>query len=149
MALALASADDIQVHLPADKLIVSDDDAASLQKDVLRIIRGYLAGVFEPTVLASWVSPATTPELIRSIAGRLIASFYYARRYSEDDTDVPEYAQSKYNEAIAMLTRIAAGTLVLLDAAGTTTLDTTTNLSTLDFYPRDDTNRAFSMGDVY
>lgn len=113
----LASLDDINTHLPADKarMLASDDDL--LQVDVARYIKALLSGTFSKAVLASWADPATTPELIRAVAGRLIAAKYYATLYSEDDTDVPEYSQNLYDEATNTITAIRSGTITVLDAS--------------------------------
>lgn len=141
--------DDVNVHLPTDKISVSEADLPQWDREAGRIIRGYTASTFTPTVIASWADPATTPEVIRGIAGRLIASAYYAERFSEDDTDYPDYAQHVYNEAISMLRDINDGKLLVLSVDGTQTLSEQHSLSDLDFWPNDDTDRKFSMGDVF
>jgi Bacteriophage Mu, Gp36 len=106
---------DVQVHLPIDKLKIEElpDDLAKCKEDAERIIRGYLAGVFEPATLASWIDPDSTPVVIRAIAGRLTAALIYRTRYSEDSLDDPEYAQNKYNEAMDMLMKVINGQIVL------------------------------------
>lgn len=135
--MALASIDDINVHLPLDKMRVDTADYSPLQTDAERIIRGYLAGYFTPTTLGKWDEPDNTPGLIRSIAGRFVASFYYRKRYSEDSLDDPEYAQNKYNEAMELLKGILNGTITLEEV--TVDYPTTDRLSTSDFYPNDST----------
>ena len=113
----LASADDINTHLPTDKLDVTDDAATAavnlFEIDVDRLIKGTLSGVFAPTTLASWISPATTPQWIRGAAGRLIAGFYYAQRYSEDLASESSYAQGLYNEGMCMLEQVRNGDVIL------------------------------------
>jgi phage gp36-like protein len=106
---------DVQIHLPVDKLKVEEipDDLLKAKDDADRIVRGYLAGVVTSAILASWVTPATTPNIIRAIAGRFCAALIYRTRYSENSLDDPEFAQNKYNEAMAMLQAIIAGTLVI------------------------------------
>lgn len=141
--------DDVNIHLPADKLQITDADLPIWDREAGRIIRGYVASTFTPTVIASWADPLTTPEVIRGIAGRLIAAAYYAERFSEDDTDYPKYAQHVYDEAIAMLTGIQKGTTTVMSVDGTQVLSEQRSLSPDDFYPNDATNRLFSMGDVF
>jgi len=141
--MSLATNDDIQVHLPSDKILVTNiTDLASLQTDAERIIKGYLAGTFAPTTLAGWndptasiASPNYVPVLIRAVAGRFIAAFAYRRYYSEDSLDDPQYAQRKYDEAMSMLNQIISGELVLNDV--TEVVNTGSHMTSLDFYPND------------
>jgi len=134
----LASLDDINVHLPTDKIEVDSALYELLQLDAERIVRGYLSGQIASTTLATWTSPASTPELIRAIAGRLVASFWYRERYSEDSLDDPIYAQTKYNEAIQWLQNIIDGTMLLPDADGEMTIGGV--FTELDFLPNNKTD---------
>src|SRR6516165_8256280 len=109
--MALASLDDINVHLPEDKIEVDSARYDDIQLDAERVVRGYLSGYIDPVIMAGWTSPDTTPDLIRAIVGRLCAAFWYRNRYSEDSLVDPQYALIKYNEAIAMLQMIQAGTM--------------------------------------
>src|SRR5580765_7875989 len=104
---------DVQIHLPVDKLKVENvpDDLSDAKRDAERIVRGYLTGSVDPLVLASWTTPATTPETIRAIAGRLCAALLYRIRFSEATTDYAEYARVLYDEAIMMLNQIISGAL--------------------------------------
>jgi len=106
---------DVQIHLPVDKLKVEEipDDLIKAKEDADRIVRGYLAGVVASAVLGTWVIPATTPTIIRAIAGRFTAALIYRTRYSENSLNDPEFAQNKYNEAMAMLNKIISGELVI------------------------------------
>lgn len=131
----LASLDDINTHLPVDKLEADDSAVELLQVDARRIIKGYLSGVFPPATLAAWADPATTPETIRGIAGRLIAAAFYIERYAEDVADIPAFAQMKYNEAITLLTRVQQGQLTLEEV----TAVSTEVLTNADFWPNDTT----------
>lgn len=140
----LASLDDIQAHLPDRIAIADSDDTQLIQISVARIVRGYLARVIANGTLVSWVDPATTPELIREIAGRLIAAQLFFNKTAESSTNIEErsFAQLKYNEAIAMLDGIIAGELVLDGVV----IGDTSSISDLDFFPIDDTDRAFTLG---
>lgn len=131
--MAFASLDDINIHLPDDKLEVDDAKYAPLQLDAERIIRGYLAGYVPPLTLSGWSSPDATPGLIRAVAGRLVAAFYYRQRYSEDSLDDPTFAQIKYEEAILWLTNIINGSMTLEDVDLTQQL----GIGALDFYPNE------------
>lgn len=145
--MALADLGDINVHLPDDKLEVDTARYAPYQLDAERIVRGFLAGYITPVILAGWTTPETTPQLIRAIAGRLVAAFYYRERYSEDSLDDPQFAQVKYNEAISWLMAVKEGTLTLEELEEGDIVGGN-NLTTDMFAPNDDTLPApfFTMG---
>src|SRR5262245_14450637 len=114
--MALASLDDVKTHLPPDKFEATDGnpEIALFQVDVERLIKGYLSSVFSATTLAAWADPSTTPSYIRSIAGRLVAAFYYAKKVSEDLPDWDRtYPQRLYDEAMLMLNMIREGDVIL------------------------------------
>ncbi len=137
---------DVQVHLPYDKLKVEEipDDRAKVYLDSERIVRGYLAGVVDTAVLATWTEPQFTPETIRAITGRFAAALIYRTRYSENRTGDPEYAQNKYKEAMDLLMGVIAGTIPI-DA-----VDIGTNFDNLWFWPNDTTDPPkFTMADRY
>lgn len=140
----LASFDDVRTHLPGDKLQVTDENPEILlfQVDVERLIKGYLSSVFSAATLAAWDEPASTPVYIRGCAGRLVAAFYYAKRYSVDIPDWDKtYPQRLYDEAMAMLEMVRNGEVDLgLPESPGTAFDTSF------FYP-DSTARdpAFTM----
>lgn len=118
MSELLASLNDINAHLPPNVQISNDVDD-SLQVDALRLIRGQLVSIFTPMVLNSWTTPDTTPELIRSVAGRLIASKYYANLLSGQVPDeMAAFAVSLYNEAIGILTDIKSGVELVVGTDG-------------------------------
>ena len=136
----LASLDDINVHLPDDKARMEDSEDNELQIDAARYIRSLLAGFFSSATLVSWDSPADTPELIRGIAGRLIASKYYARLYTEDTAEVSDYAQWLYNQANVMLDQVRTGILTLLDTNDTPIpIEGGISLESDDFWPNNST----------
>lgn len=130
--MALVDDNDINVHLPTDKISAEEGDLLDeIKEDIERIIRGYLTGYVDALEMATWLTPETTPGTIRAIGGRLGAAFIYRRRYSEDSLDDPQYAQFKYNEAMMMLQRIIDGTITL-DSD-----DVGSGLTTDMFYPND------------
>jgi hypothetical protein len=135
--MALASVEDINLHLPDDKLEVSHARYPAFQLDAERIVRGSFAGFWPATVLASWTTPDNVPGLIRAIAGRLVAAFYYRYRYSEEGIGDPEYAQFKYNEAMAFIQKIISGEMVVEEVLDVPTAGH--SLSELDFWPNDST----------
>jgi hypothetical protein len=139
---------DVQVHLPIDKLKIEEipDDLLRCKEDSERIIRGYLAGVFEPATLAAWDEPDNTPVVIRAIAGRFTAALIYRTRYSEDSLDDPEYAQNKYNEAMDMLMKVISGEIILEEVID----DVANPFSNEWFEPNNDSDPPkFAMSDRY
>lgn len=152
MTSLLADLTDINAHLPANVQVNNAVDD-SLQIDAFRLIRGQLSAVFDSSLIASWISPDTTPELIRSIAGRLIASKYYADLVAGNAPDeMAAYAVSLYQEAIGMLTDIKAGTVMLVDTNGNLiTQDDIGTDPSLDVYPNDQSTPGpqFTMDRVF
>lgn len=149
MAEILASLDDINLHLPEDKAVMESGQDDPYQVSVTRIVRGALSGVYTPVTLNSWDSPGDTPGYVREIAGRLIAAIWYAKLYSEDIVDLSEYAQFKYNEAMAMLERVRLGEVVLIDEDDPASPQG--SLTSDDFWPNDSTTPGpvFTMSQVF
>jgi len=140
----LASIDDINTFLPQDKLSATDgnEEIARHQIDVDRVIKGYLSSTYTAAILAAWVDPDDTPPFIRSIAGRLIAAWHYARKLSENLPDWDRtYPQRLYDEAMAMLLRVQEGD-VDLGIPGETP---GTGFSEDFFYPNKNTEPVFTM----
>jgi len=129
--MPLATVDDANLHLPVDKVVVDTAEFDETQLDAERVVRGYLATYYPASTMALWTTPDTTPGLIRSITGRLIAAFVYLKRYSEDSFDDPMYAQVKYNEAISLLQGIQNSTIVVEGIAE----PTTDRFTSADFWP--------------
>jgi hypothetical protein len=144
--MALASLDDINTHLPDDKLTMSESEDELYQIDAERIVKGYLSGVFSPTTLAAWGDPSVTdstengyvPGTVRAIVGRLIAAAFYTKKLAEDVTEVPSYAQKLYDEGIAMLRAVMTGDIILEDVVEQVTTGGT--LTNADFFPNDTTS---------
>lgn len=138
-----ASLTDIQAWLGNNKITVDDAMSAKPNIEATRIIKGQLAGVFTPSMMLTWADPDNTPELIRSIAGRLTAAYIYKQLYSEETTEIPPYAQDLYNQAIAMLADIRSGAIVVLDVDDEPV--TADGVNVLGFWPNDTTVPAFTM----
>ena len=142
----LADLDDINTFLPTDKLEATDgnDAITRFQVDVDRIIKGNLSSVFTAATLAGWADPATTPVFIRSVAGRLIAAFWYSLRYSEQMPDWDRtYPQRLYNEALAMIEQVRSGTVIIVPG-----LVPGTQFDNSYFLPNNDTTPPFFTVDL-
>lgn len=148
MAEILASLDDINAELPAtgsNTTVVADDDNTSLlQISIARVVRGYLSRVIDTATLVLWASPETTPELVRTIAGKLIAAQLFFNETAKSSLTIEDnsFAQKRYDEAIALLNDIISGEIILEDIV----INPVEDLTTLDFFPTDATDRAFRMG---
>ena len=144
--MALASLDDVKTFLPLDKFAATDGnpEIALFQIDIERLIKGYLSSVFSAATLAAWADPLTTPSQVRSIAGRLVAAFYYAKKVSEDLPDWDRtYPQRLYDDAMRMLDLIREGDIVLDDVPDVPGTAFGINF----FYPRaTDDEPSFTMG---
>jgi hypothetical protein len=142
-----ASLEDITAWLRDDKVKVSDANSKQPNIDAGRIIRARLSGVFVPAVLNTWDSPATTPELIRSIAGRLAAAYLYRSLFSAESDEVSVYAQQLWNEAMMVINDIREGDTTVVDADNNPIDTTGSNL--LSFFPNNSTQPLFSVNDVF
>jgi hypothetical protein len=141
----LASVRDVNAYLE-DRVVKADDvNTELIQISVARIVRGYLARVVPNTTMATWTDPEHTPEIVREISGMLIASqlFFDKTIMSAVDIDDRHYAQILYDRAMKLLTDVVSGVVelpiddIVIEEAG---------FSELDFFPVDDTDRAFTMG---
>lgn len=150
MAQQLANLQDINKWLTDHKIEATDSNTSQFQLTATRLIKSALSGVFLPTTLHAWQTPATTPGQIREIAGELVAAYLYRELYAEDEPGVPEYAQTLYNEAIALLTQIRDGSLVVLNANDEPIEANTLEMQQVDFWPNDTTDGPyFRMSDTF
>lgn len=147
MAEILASVRDVNAYLEDQVVKADDTNTELLQISVARIVKGYLSGVVPSTSLALWATPEDTPDIIRECAAMLIASqlFFDKTILTTVEVDQRHYAQILYDRAMAILQGIVDGTILLPDDGGVI-VEPVGSMSTLDFFPIDDTDRAFTMG---
>jgi phage gp36-like protein len=138
---------DINQHLPENSLAITDIIDDPWQTDAERIIRGYLSNVYSSATLASWTTPSNTPGLIRSIAGRLIAAWFYASKVAGEATEWNDYSDHKYKEAIGLLEQVQSGDLVLSEVSEVVT--TGDSISSADFWPNDLEGSMFKIADEF
>lgn len=112
--MAFASLTDVNKHYPDDKFIVGDADITSPGIYADRLIRARLGGIVDVDIIATWVDPDSTPEIIREVSGLLVAAKLYAESAAEDEADGSAYAQSLYDEAIRILDEIREGVSVII-----------------------------------
>lgn len=148
MPSILASLEDINANLPSQDeqpvIEASDENTDLISTSVARVVRGYLSGVIDNVTLMSWVDPVSTPETIREIAGMLIAAQLYFNFAARTSLTIEErnFAQLLYDKAIAMLQQIVDGMIII---PGIISVPPGV-LTGLDYFPIDDTDRAFTMG---
>ena len=151
----LASLDDINAELPSESpeavAAATETNTDLLQISVARVVRGYLSNTFSREVLMTWDTPANTPEIVRVIAAKLIASQHYFNQTAKTSLDIDpnSFAQKRYDEAMAILEGIAAGSIVVIPPTGGELVPDVTAVSELDFWPIDDTDRAFTLGQQF
>lgn len=140
----LASLDDINAEVDGVVIEADPNNTSLIQVSVARVIRAFLAPIVDRTVLYSWVSPSTTPEIIRTIAGKLIAAQLYMSKIAAQSSDIPNthIAQRLYNEAMALLNMVISGEIIIDNVV----VVTEGSLTLADFFPVDAKDRAFSMG---
>jgi hypothetical protein len=140
----MASLDDINAYLDGTVVEADAQNTKLIQVSVARVIKAQLSQVVDATTMATWTTPEATPDTIREVAGRLIAAQLYYNETAKSSVVMPpdHYSQILYNQAMELLNEIAAGSVIIPDVP-VTPLEA---MSSLDFFPVDDTNRAFSMG---
>lgn len=150
MTALFASNDDVQTFLGDDKLTVTDGNSTTEQVEAQRLIVSQLSGVFLSSILVGWTSPSTTPGIIRSIAGRIVAAYLYRNAFINESVTSPEYGQFIYNEAIAMLRQIRLGALIVVDSDDNPIAISGLDMTSGDFWPNNTTDGpVFTMGQVF
>ena len=150
--MALASLDDVRHWLTFSdgKLSLEEVDTSGPQIEAQRLVKSLLSGTFTTAQLQSWANPDATPPLIRNVSGELVAAYIYRDAYSEDDPDVTKYAQQLYDEALAKIAEIRAGTLIVLDENDVPLTETALEMGADDFWPNDSTEGPyFTMGQQF
>lgn len=145
MTEILATNEDINAWLPSDEssgnnqIIADDTNTSSIQVGVSRFVKSYLSQGFDASVMATWVDPTTTPDIVREASSLLIASQLYFNQTSASTTEINErhYAQILWDRALLMLQQILSGVLVVPGVDPSSSF-------IVDFWPQDDTDMAFS-----
>lgn len=144
--MALASFEDANGWLDGTKLAFADEDDASDDADnAENIVRAHLSGVY-PDGVDTWeASSNNVPDTIREIASLLMASYKYAKVYSEDVEAESSYAARLESRAMRLLDDLKTGEIVLHDTDEVSGIA----FGKADFHPKDDTDRKFTMGQVF
>lgn len=124
--MALITAADAQGWGERTKL-----DLSTLDTDLLDQIESeVLARINSVYDTSLWISPATTPRLIRTIISKMYVSWFYDRQYSENQDEGNDYAALLRSNAEMLITGLLDGTI---EIPGTTA--TTSQIAS--FYPND------------
>lgn len=138
--MSLATYEDANGYLDANKLqLAAQSEIAEQAVTADSIVRSKLADTFtEQAPLWDSVSITyPTPNLVRTIAGMLMASFKYAEIYSEESLVGNPYADKLEARAMALLQGIVDGTMILEDVDYGP--DASGDFSQDDFWPNDTT----------
>ena len=139
--MAYAALSDVNKHLPDDKAQASDADITDLSIEADRLVRTRIASVVELDTVALWVDPDSTPEIIKTISGLLIAAMFYAKLVAEDEADGSAFAQGLYDQAMALLMDIRNGDAIIIGVDG---IEVETDiLSGTSFWPNATTQEPF------
>lgn len=155
MSLALYS--DANKHLDENKIKFENAyEAGEIASIVDQYIRGKLVEVFGIQVSDWDANPQSgqvaTPELVRLIAGLLMASELYSQKYAEEVLSQNTYGARLAKQANDLLDGLRSGELTLIEVNIVSGL----TFSQDDFWPNDTTGVAdgdhvpkFSMEDVF
>lgn len=140
MAGTLASYQDANTHLDETKLsFVDEADAADEASEAFEVIAARIGGLW-PEYIETWdhnpdPGEEATPSVVRTIASLLMASYRYAKAYSEESLTENDYSARLEKRALALLDGVANGTIVLWDKDYPVTDASTFNSA--DFWPND------------
>lgn len=144
--MPLATAEDANGWLDGTKLAFADDnDAADDADNADTIVRAHLSGVY-PDGVDTWdIESNNVPDTIKEIASLLMASYKYAKVYSEDVESESSYAARLESRAMRLLDDLKTGVIVLHDSEESSGIAFDDD----DFHPSDDTDRKFTMDSVF
>ena len=143
----LATLDDINANLDGEVIEATADNSNLVQISVARVVRGFLASMVDTATLMSWSNPDATPDIVREIAAKFIAAQVYFNEAARQSFIIEDnnYAQRLYNQAMALLEGIIEGTIIIGDIPG---IVSSMEMTVDDYFPVDDTDRAFTMGQI-
>ncbi len=156
--MSLASFEDANQWLDRFKIEFDNaEDASEEAEQADAIVKGHLYGTFPDHVNLWDIAPTgpqeATPELVVQVASMLMASYRYAKRYSEEELGRNNYANQLEQRAMKLLQGISDGTIDLADKSYLSAA----SFEDTDFWPNDATVkegtdeplRAFTMEQVF
>ncbi|MHA2047125.1 MAG: hypothetical protein ACW99G_20225 [Candidatus Thorarchaeota archaeon] len=130
--MALIDVDDVQPWLEPTKLRLDHDDPLTEEPFQSEFVKSRLASC--DIDVTTWLDAATTPTLIKSIIGMLVAAQRYNTYYSETEDAGNAYANKLEERASMLLEGVCSGSIDLLDI---TDDPATTGFGSPLFYPDD------------
>lgn len=132
--MALIVTDDVQAWFTDDRLLLNTTD--DLLEEV-NISAEVLAMVSTRYVITTWVSPATTPLLIKSVISARVAAVRYAKHYA-DQLEESSYSDWLNMWAMDILKGIVGGSIPLTDVSASELL-VAQDAASVSFLPDDAT----------
>jgi len=144
---------DAQAWAEKTKLNITQlDSGLSEQMEVQVLARLTVA---YPEDVGTWTSPATTPDIVKTIIAMLYVAWFYDRQYSEEQEALNDYAVLLRGQAEGLITGILDGSIAIPNVVPTPLEDP-------GYYPNDVSSALsptlrdrslgdakFSMGQVY
>jgi hypothetical protein len=127
-----------QAWLETTKANLGSDLDADLEESIATQV---LARVGLSYDTSTWVTPESTPKLVRKIIALKYASWYYQRQYSEDSETANDYALLLNAQAETLLAGVVDGSLDLPEAPE----DGSVGTGYVEILP----DPAFSMGRIF
>jgi hypothetical protein len=138
--MPLATYTDANKHLDENKLkFTSENEAEPEAQEADRIVRAKLGDLF-PDQVNEWAFNSDdfpTPEIIKEAASLLMASYRYAKRYSEATLGSNPYADRLEARAMFLLNGILDGSIDLTDVDYDS--DNEPGFGQADFWPNNST----------
>ena len=97
----------------------------------VQVSSGILARIASTYDVSTWTTPATTPQVVKTIIAMFYAAWMYNKQYSDDNDDTNGYADKLMEMAEAMLVNILDGTTEIPG------IDPTVDSGAPSFYPTD------------
>lgn len=132
--MALVTTDDVQAWLTKNRIEIEIVD--DLPEEV-NISAEILASISTRYTVTTWVSPSTTPLLVKSIISARVAALRYAKHYA-DQLEENSYSDWLNMWAMDILKGIISGTIPLTDVPVSELLVAQTAAS-ISFLPDDTT----------
>lgn len=107
---------DAQAWAENTKLPFSELDTNLLKQVESQVITKLQSCGIDTTIIATWIDPLTTPDLVKSIIAMLYVSWYYDRQYSEEQTEGNDYAAMLREHGKMLLQGVCDGSIEIPEA---------------------------------
>jgi len=132
--MALIEVGDVQSWFTEDRLQLEFEDELPEETNVSNEV---LAKVSKRYDVDTWITPATTPALVKSVISAQVAAIRYRKQYA-DQLGEAIYSDWLDNWVMVTLTGIVDGTIPLLDIITDEELIIAQESASASFYPTDD-----------